>query len=188
MNNKNRVYNYKKVAIVLAFILGVGVVMGVLVLGQINDKKTITWDSDFSKDTVREVSDGVKIEAFNWIGWGVPGGVTAAVGFNVTAHNLGTKIEDMIINITVIDASDSVLTTETFIERPPYYDDGFNGTIRTGETRIIRGFVITSLNTVIGAPSLGNITAVIQASANGTVLDEFICESNDFGSNSMTSG
>jgi hypothetical protein len=122
----------------------------------------------------------VKITDFKWTSsqWGSPGGVSAAVGFNITIQNQNDlEINRLNVTLKMFDANGGELDTETWFYGPGEIgwgalDGPFDGILHGNETRTLRGYIKTDWGTLATAWDLGPATTIAYVTLDSVVLDE----------------
>ncbi len=121
----------------------------------------------------------VEIAEFKWTStWGAPYGVVAAIGFNITIHNLENSfVKGLTIEIRMLDINGTDLQAETMFYGPgiigtsAYYEP-FDGVLHAGEVRTLRGAICSDWDTMSDAWALGPVTTVVDVKMGEVVLDE----------------
>ena len=122
----------------------------------------------------------VEIAEFKWTStWGAPYGVVAAIGFNITIHNLENSfVKGLTIEIRIFDVNGSDLRAETYFYGPgiigstAIFGTPFDGVLHAGEVRTLRGAICSDWDTMSDAWALGPVTTVVDVKLGEVVLDE----------------
>jgi opacity protein-like surface antigen len=130
------------------------------------------------QDKLDKIYEGpVQITEFKLIGrWNAPGGVLAAIGFNLTIHNLENRdVNGLTVEVRVLNANGSEIQAKTMWDLGPgiYETDPFDvGVLHAEEVRTLTGGIWSDWNTLDNAWTLGPITAVATIKLGNAALDE----------------
>lgn len=121
----------------------------------------------------------VKITDFKWTShWESPGGVQAAISFNITLHNSKNKdIDGLSVDVKMLNANGDELQTETMFYGQGIIGNGatiqpFDGILHGGENLTLRGGIVSDWGTMTNAWDLGSITTLVDVKLGSVVLDE----------------
>ncbi|XHH08465.1 MAG: hypothetical protein ACFCUE_12970 [Candidatus Bathyarchaeia archaeon] len=109
--------------------------------------------------------------------WGTPGGVMAAISFNITLENLEQEdLDSLSLDVKMLDANGSKIKPEALFYGPEIIGHGalfgtpFDGILHAKEVRTIRGGIISDWGTV--NDSSKPLTAVATVKIGNQTLDE----------------